>query len=640
MFVVRRHPENPILSPRREHPWETLATFNPSAVKTDAGVRLYYRALSNPAALVSPYAGQSTIGTAVSEDGVHFHSRRQVLIPEESWDAYGCEDPRATVIGGKTYLCYTALGGFPYHADNIKVGIAISEDGENFKERHLATPFNAKAFSLFPEKVGGKYAALLTAHTDRPPAEVCIAQAEHIEDFWSSNFWNAWYANWHSHALPLKRNDRDHVEAGPAPLLTERGWLIFYSYIENYFGGGPRVFGVEAALLDRDDPSRILGRTYPLLVPEEIYERYGIAPDIVFPTGAIQHDDGLPTGTAGTIDLYYGAADTTCAKATVRTADLLDSLSSSGTPRTLTRARENPILSPSGHAFEHRAVFNAAALDLESSVHILYRAMSDDNTSTIGYAISADGIHVDERLAEPIYVPRAEFEMKRSHPMGNSGCEDPRVVLIGDRIYMTYTAYDGMHAPRGAVSSISKSDFLTRNWNAWSAPVLLTPDDVDDKDVTLLPEAVDNRYILYHRIGGRICADILPDLSFGKRVSRCIEIMGPRDGMWDAAKVGMAGPPIKVASGWLLIYHGVSHRMHYRLGAALLDPSGTTLLSRTADPIFEPVEPYETEGEVKNVVFSCGAVVRGDRFLVYYGGGDKVLGVAEGSLSRILSALS
>ncbi len=632
MFVVRRHPENPLLSPKREQPWQALAAFNPSVVKTQKGVKMYYRALANPAMLVAPFAPQSTIGVADSEDGVHFHSERQVITPKEAWEAFGCEDPRATVIDGVTYLSYTALGGYPFNADNIRVAIAVSRDGEHFDERHLATPFNAKAFALFPEKVGGKYAAFLTVHTDKPPSSICLALADSIEDYWNPEYWAAWYANWESHALNLVRSSEDHVEAGAVPLKTEQGWLFFYSYIEHYFGGGTRVFAVEAALLDSTDPLKISGRTYPFLVPEEIYERYGVEPDIVFPTSALMDDDR--------IDLYYGAADTTVAKASIRTKDLLDSIDRA-TPPVLMRALENPILSPiKENSFESKLVFNPAAIDLDGSVHILYRAMSEDNTSTVGYARSEDGIHIHERLPVPIYGPRADFEMKKSSPTGNSGCEDPRAVVIDGRVYMTYTAYDGIHAPRGAVSSISTEDFLAKKFDAWTAPFLVTPDDVDDKDLALLPEKTkDGNFMLYHRIGGRICADILPDLEGGAHVSRCIEIMGPREGMWDAAKVGLAGPPLKVAGGWLMLYHGVSRRGRYRVGAALMDEAGTTVLSRTADPLFEPVEPYEIEGEVGNVVFPCGAVIRDDTLYMYYGGGDKVVGVASGSVSRILSAL-
>jgi predicted GH43/DUF377 family glycosyl hydrolase len=116
--------------------------------------------------------------------------------------------------------------------------------------------------------------------------------------------------------------------------------------------------------------------------------------------------------------------------------------------------------------------------------------------------------------------------------------------------------------------------------------------------------------------------------------------MGPRLGMWDGLKVGSAAPPIKVGTNWLMIYHGVSRHKTYRLGAALLDSSGISILARTADPIFEPVEVYEKEGETPDVVFSCGAVVRGDTLYLYYGAADKVIGVATASLSHILEALS
>lgn len=633
MFVIRREPDNPILAPRHEHPWETLATFNPSVIREKEGWRMYYRALSNPAALVSTYAGQSSVGEAFSEDGIHFNDRRQVLMSEEPWESFGCEDPRVTIFEGVTYLTYTALGGYPFNKDNIKVGIAVARDGKNFTERHLVTPFNAKAFALFPERVNGKVVAMLAVHTDDPPAEICLVYADHIEDFWTPSFWETWYQDWRSHKLVLKRSDNDHVEVGSVPLLTQHGWIIFYSYIENYFDEHARVFSIEAALLDRNDPSKIINRTESLMVPEEIYEQYGIAPNIVFPTSATVGDNGE-------LDIWYGGADTVCAKASVKLHDLMRALDPERPARTFIRAKENPILAPRGDGFESRNVFNPAAIDINGSVYILYRAMDAANTSTIGLAISRDGVTIDERLSLPIYTPRAEFEMKRGSSTGNSGCEDPRIVRIGDTLYMTYTAYDGVHVPEGAVSSISVVDFLARKFDKWTMPFLLTPDGVDDKDLSLLPETIDGNYLLYHRIHNQICADLLPDLTSGKRVSRCIEVIGPRFGMWDGEKVGSAAPPIKVGDKWLMIYHGVSRHATYRLGAALLDASGTSVLARTADPVFEPLETYEKEGEVPNVVFSCGAVVRGDIVYLYYGAADRVIGVATASLAHMLDALS
>jgi len=308
--------------------------------------------------------------------------------------------------------------------------------------------------------------------------------------------------------------------------------------------------------------------------------------------------------------------------------------------RTFARAPQNPILAARGEGFESRNVFNTAAIDLNGSIYLLYRAMDTANTSTIGLAVTKDGVTIDERLPSPVYVPRADFEKKRGGSTGNSGCEDPRIVRIAGTLYMTYTAYDGVHAPQGAISSIGVDDFLARRFDRWSAPFLLTPEGVDDKDLALLPEKINGNYLLYHRVNSQVCADLLPDLSSGKRVSRCIEVIGPRLGMWDGLKVGSAAPPIKVGNNWLMIYHGVSRHATYRFGAALLDPSGTSVLARTTDPIFEPVEKYEKEGNVPNVVFSCGACVRGDTLFLYYGAADKVIGVASASLSHILDALS
>ncbi len=71
---------------------------------------LLYRALSRPDPLMSP-GGTSTIGKALTIDGIHFQNRRQFIVPTQEWDKYGCEDPRVTFFEGKYYVFYTALGG-------------------------------------------------------------------------------------------------------------------------------------------------------------------------------------------------------------------------------------------------------------------------------------------------------------------------------------------------------------------------------------------------------------------------------------------------------------------------------------------------------------------------------------------------
>lgn len=633
MFVIRRSPHNPILSPVAEHPWEARAVFNPSPIKRGAITHVLYRALGKPDALMTP-AGISTIGKALTLDGHHFQNRQQFIIPEADWDRFGCEDPRVTYFEGTYVIFYTALGSQPLHPGTIRVGVALSKDLEKIDERHLVTPFNAKAMALFPERVNGKVTAILTAHTDEPPAKIVIAQCDRLEQLWDPEFWKTWHDEINSHWINPLRFDQDHVEVGSVPIKTKDGWLMFYSYIQNYFGGGERIFGIEALLLDLKDPLKIVGRSRgPMMAPEEIYERYGVVPDIAFPTGCTLEKNGR-------LEIYYGAADTVCAKAVANLADVIADLKRDKKSELAVRAKQNPILKPRAkNAWEKKAVFNSAAVDLGGKVHLLYRAMSDDNTSVIGYAATKDGVRISERLDTPAYAPREDFEMKKA--AGNSGCEDPRVTQIGDTIYMTYTAFNGVDPWRVALTSISKKDFLAKRFDKWAKPVLITPEGVGDKNLCLFPEKIAGQYMVLHRIGSQICADFSDTLNFtDRKLARCIEIMGPRPGVWDSQKIGITGPPIKTEKGWLLLYHGVSKTNTYRLGAALLDLTNPTIvLSRTAGPILEPLEEYEKVGQVNNVVFSCGVVRRKDTLFVYYGGADSVLGVAKISLKRLLNVL-
>ena len=255
MFIIRREPHNPILAPQSERPWESVATYNPSAVRTEDGVRIFYRALGNPSALQTPLAEMSTIGTAFAEDGVHFHSREQVIVPQESWDQFGCEDPRVTFFEGRWYCFYTALGGYPFGPDNIKVALAIGDSPTNFTERHLITPFNAKAATLFPERIDGDIVMLLTAHTDwtaeHPRPTIALARAKKIEEFFDKKYWRGLARPSRRPRAPRIAPDRqDHVEVGASPILTEKGWLLIYSYIQDYYNEHERIFSIEAALLE------------------------------------------------------------------------------------------------------------------------------------------------------------------------------------------------------------------------------------------------------------------------------------------------------------------------------------------------------------------------------------------------------
>lgn len=629
---MEKSEKNPILLPSSENFWEKEAAFNPSVVIDNKTMHMVYRAISGSQIVHGKEMKLSTIGHAIGRDGVRFKDRHQLIKPEEKWEKYGCEDPRITKLDGKYFIFYTALSKYPFKAEGIKVAVAISSDLKTIEERHLVTPFNAKAMAIFPEKINGKYAAVLTVNTDRPPAKICLALFDKIEDIWSEAYWAEWYKNLDLKVLNLQKSLDDHIEIGAVPIKTSSGWLLIYSYIENYFSPNP-AFTVVASLLDLKDPQKVIGRTEKtILYPEEEYESYGLVPNIIFPTGAVVK--------GRTLFVYYGAADTTGAVAFGKVKDIVDEIIHLSKIK-LDRYINNPIITPlKKHPWESKSTFNPAAIYKGGKVHILYRAMSNENVATIGYASSKNGYDIVERLDKPVYVPREDFE-QRLNPERNSGCEDPRIIEIDGVMYMCYTAYDGKNEPRVALTSIKSEDFLAKNWN-WSKPILISPPNMSDKDASLFPRKINGKYYILHRLGSDIWLDAVDDLDFKNNRWLAGEvIMRPRQNRWDSKKIGIAAPPIETKHGWLLLYHGVSKdRTYYRVKAALLDLNDPRkVLARTTGTILDPETYYEREGDVKNVVFPCGAVIINGNLLVYYGGGDKVVGVASIKLNKLLKEL-
>ena len=633
-MFIKRFEHNPILWPDKNHSWEAEAVFNPSPVKFKNKILILYRALSAPHyhEAVKLNLSISDIGIAESKDGLNFSNRRKFIAPEYDWEKFGCEDPRVTKFGNNYYIFYTALSNFPPKADDIKIGLAITSDFKNFS-KYQVTHFNSKAMALFPEKINGKIWAILTVNTDKPPSSICLAEFNSEKEIYSKDYWDNWYKNYYNFTLNIRRTSGDHIEVGSAPIKTKYGWIVFYSHIQNYFSSS-RIFGIEAVLLDLKNPKKILGKTdFPILWPEEYYEKYGITFNTIFPSGAMLHKNK--------IYLYYGSADTNCAVAFIDLKILINKfLKKEINFVKFNRFKNNPILTPNEkNDWESKAVFNPGAIYLNGKVHIVYRAMSKDNTSTIGYAISSDGYNIDFKSNKPIYEPREPFEQKLI-PGANSGAEDPRLVKIGDKIYMFYTAYDSKNPPRVALTSIQVNDFLNQNWN-WSRSVLISPPGIDDKDSAMFPEKINGHYIIIHRVGKDIDLSFHKDLNFdGKTWLEEYRWLKPRPGSWDSEKVGLAGPPLKTKDGWIVFYHGFSFDKIYKVGAILADlKDPTKIISRTDYPLFEPEEIYEKQGETPNVVFPCGNILIGDTIFIYYGGADKVIGVATVKLKDLLSAL-
>jgi predicted GH43/DUF377 family glycosyl hydrolase len=318
----------------------------------------------------------------------------------------------------------------------------------------------------------------------------------------------------------------------------------------------------------------------------------------------------------------------------------------------LTRLTKGPIIEPlKDHWWESKFVFNCASARIKDKIYILYRAVGDEpNKSYIGLARSKDGINIDERLDYPVFRPEEDYEgVNCRDPNLTKGCEDPRAMIIGDRLYMLYTANSGAIS-QIALASIGIDDFISYDWNAWIRHGPTFP-NFPNKDAILFPEKFSERFAVYHRIDPGIWISYLGRLeppwpSQGHRI-----IITPRAGMmWDGVKIGAGAQPIKTSFGWLIIYHGVDYLRIYRLGLILVDLNDPgEVLYRSPNAILEPERDYELgEGKglywVPRVVFTCGAVPASnkdtldtdDSILVYYGAADTVIGVARAKIGDLI----
>ncbi len=302
----------------------------------------------------------------------------------------------------------------------------------------------------------------------------------------------------------------------------------------------------------------------------------------------------------------------------------------------LKRYKKNPILKPiPENPWESIIVFNTGAILLDNKIHLLYRARGcTGGVSRIGYASSKDGFTIDERLDKPVYTVSSDSDVDCL------GVEDPRIVQIDDMLYMTYSAYGfvpGMYRNQIwvqlAITSISVKDFLNKKWN-WSEPIYPFL-NTDNKDAALFPEKINGKYVLMHRIPQQIWLGYSEDMHNFQDNSI---IMHPQGYGWEYFKIGGGGTPIKTEKGWVIIYHAVDNKMVYRLGLAVLDlKDPRKVIYRHPEPILEPEEEFEKVGDVSNVVFTCGAVVKDDRLFVYYGAADTVICVATAQMNEILN---
>jgi predicted GH43/DUF377 family glycosyl hydrolase len=293
------------------------------------------------------------------------------------------------------------------------------------------------------------------------------------------------------------------------------------------------------------------------------------------------------------------------------------------------RVSNSSVIAPRGKSWEGNGTFNPAVAMRGDKIVMLYRAQDKLGTSRLGYAESADGIHFSRR-DEPVLNPSEDYEK-------NGGVEDPRLVQFGDTYYLTYTGYNKKDAQLCLATSKDlihwerKGIIIPANRGNWNVKWT--------KSGAIVPEKICGKYWMYF-LGTSADNKDQAGLAYSNDLFQWTEatnvpVLPVRPGFFDS-RVAEPGPaPIVTADGIVLIYNGADDKLVYRTGIAIFDRNDPRkLLWRSDEPIFSPEKDWEKLGQVPNVVFVEGVLLQRNRYLFYYGGADKYVGVAEAPIKR------
>lgn len=300
-----------------------------------------------------------------------------------------------------------------------------------------------------------------------------------------------------------------------------------------------------------------------------------------------------------------------------------------------TRYDGNPILSRKDWPYPVNSVFNAGATLLpDGDTLLLCRVEDRTGISHLCAARSANGVDGWRIDPQPTMMPRP-----REYPEEIWGIEDPRITFVPElgQYAVTYTSF----ARGGPGVSLA----LTKDFRSFERYGVIMPPE--DKDAALLPRRIGGLWAMIHRpvtsLGAHMWISYSPDLqNWGNHK---VMLEARRGGWWDARKIGLCSPPIETAKGWLTLYHGVRQTASgciYRLGLALFDiDKPEHCLLRGDSWMFSPEADYERTGDVRDVVFPCGQIIRedGDTIHLYYGAADSCMAMATGSIRKLLSWL-
>jgi predicted GH43/DUF377 family glycosyl hydrolase len=230
----------------------------------------------------------------------------------------------------------------------------------------------------------------------------------------------------------------------------------------------------------------------------------------------------------------------------------------------------------------------------------------------------------DSTLAERVIFPAGPNETR--------GMEDARFVRFAGadgavKYYATYTAYDGFEIVPQLIETDDFRTFTIATLNGAAA---------QNKGMALFPRRIGGKYMMLSRHDGISLQLAVSDhVRFWNEATPLVWPESP----WELIHGGNCGSPIETEAGWLVLTHGVGAMRRYAIGAILLDRDDPRrVIGRLREPLLEPVED-EREGYVPNVLYTCGALIHGNRLIMPYGYADSGIRVATVALDELLREL-
>lgn len=295
--VLKKYENNPVMSPEKM-PIDVLYTFNPGAIKHNDEYILMMD--------VTTLDDIHRLWIARSKDGVNFTPDPEpVKMPpvDPFHPEMNTYDPRITKFGDEYIIIYAS----DLEQNDARLGIMKTKDFETFERITTGSELGNRNGALFPEKHNGLYFRL-----DRP-----FGNEQDPCSMWMSFSPDLVY--W-GQSRPVYYKGKPFLDghkmgAGAVPIKTDKGWLEIYHTVSTTCNGF--IYRLKAALLDLDEPWKIIGHSDFILWPEYEYEMNGRVMNVVFTCNAIPEPDG-------TVKIYYGAADTNIGLATGKIDELVE----------------------------------------------------------------------------------------------------------------------------------------------------------------------------------------------------------------------------------------------------------------------------------------------------------------------------